>query len=141
MLTFVCDPANFEWSLMGIPYPKLELFAQSLLDTLSWTSISDLIDGMDLTEEWGSTHLILEKTNDVEWALEKNEKIRASVPLTLGSCFLEVDEGPLNLREIWETEIRTKEKRLGEETPKEVYLTRFRPKGSEDPQLRKNMFG
>ena len=136
----ICHPSNFEWSLTGLPYPKLESYAQSLLDTLSWAEITDLIDGMDLTEEWGATHLDLDKGNDVAWAYEKNEKIRASVPLTLGSCFLEVDEGPLSLREIWNTEVRTKAKRLGDETPQEVYLTRFRPKGSADPRFTKMVF-
>ncbi|PVH73495.1 hypothetical protein DL98DRAFT_431233 [Cadophora sp. DSE1049] len=136
----ICHPSNFEWSRTGLPYPKLDSYAQSLLDTLSWVDITDLIDGMDLTEEWGATHLDLDKTNDVAWAFDKNEKIRASVPLTLGSCFLEVDEGPLSLREIWDNEVRTKAKRLGEETPKEVYLTRFRVRGSRDPRLTKEAF-
>ncbi|KAK0118401.1 hypothetical protein ONS95_012690 [Cadophora gregata] len=136
----ICHPSNFEWSLMGLPYPRLELYAQSLLDTLSWANISDLIDAMDLTEEWGASHMELDKSNDVAWALNKNEKIRASVPLTLGSCFLEVDEGPMNLKEVWNNEVRTKGKRLGEETLKEVYLTRFRPKGSGDPRLVKNTY-
>jgi hypothetical protein len=28
-----CEPSNFEWSQMGVPYPKLEVFAQSRLYT------------------------------------------------------------------------------------------------------------
>jgi len=45
-----CEPANFERSEMGLPYPKLEIFAQSLLATNSMVALTDLIDGMDLTE-------------------------------------------------------------------------------------------
>ncbi|KAH9210019.1 hypothetical protein DL95DRAFT_371459 [Leptodontidium sp. 2 PMI_412] len=99
---FACTPLNFEWSLMGIPYPKLAIFAQSLLDTLDMVGLCDLIDGMNLTDEWGDKNLDLTGTNDVSWALAKNENIRASVPLTMGSFFFEVDEGPLKTRELWE---------------------------------------
>jgi hypothetical protein len=71
-----CEPSKFEWSKNGIPYPKLEVFAQSLLDTYSLVDLTDLVDGMDLTEEWGSAHLDLSGTNDIAWATQKNERIR-----------------------------------------------------------------
>ncbi|EKD15414.1 uncharacterized protein L3040_001782 [Drepanopeziza brunnea f. sp. 'multigermtubi'] len=124
----------------GTPFRKLHVFAQSLLETLSWAGIIDLIDGMKLTEEWGATQLGLDKTSDVARALDKNEKIRASVPLTMGSCFLEVDEGPVNLKHIWNNEVRAKEMRIGEETPKEVFVTMFCTKDDEGPRLRNRLF-
>jgi hypothetical protein len=71
-----CEPSKLEWSKNGIPYPKLEVFAQSLLDTYSLVDLTDLVDGMDLTEEWGSAHLDLSGTNDIAWATQKNERIR-----------------------------------------------------------------
>lgn len=48
----VCEALNFERSTTGLPYPKLEIFAQSLLDTYNAVALADLIDGMDLSEEW-----------------------------------------------------------------------------------------
>jgi hypothetical protein len=41
-----CEPSNFEWSQMGVPYPKLEVSAQSLLDTLDRVALTDLVDGI-----------------------------------------------------------------------------------------------
>ncbi|MAD87682.1 MAG: hypothetical protein CL912_32380 [Deltaproteobacteria bacterium] len=136
---FSCEPTKFEWSLMGIPYPKLAIFAQSLLDTVDMVGLSDLIDGMNLTEEWGAENLDLTGTNDVSWALAKNEKIRASVPLTMGSLFFEVDEGPLKTKELWEQMVRTKKKRIGQEFGPD-HITRFRVLGDEDPRLKKRQF-
>jgi hypothetical protein len=37
---------------MGLPYPTLEIFAQSLPDTNDMVALTDLIDGMNLTEKW-----------------------------------------------------------------------------------------
>ena len=124
---------------MGIPYPKLAIFAQSLLDTVDMVGLSDLIDGMNLTEDWGAENLDLTGTNDVSWALAKNEKIRASVPLTMGSLFFEVDEGPLKTKELWEQMVRTKKKRIGQEFGPD-HITRFRVLGDEDPRLKKRQF-
>jgi hypothetical protein len=36
-----------------LPYPKLGYFAQDLLSTRRWADLVHLVDGMDLTEEWG----------------------------------------------------------------------------------------
>ncbi|KAF2688441.1 hypothetical protein K458DRAFT_384625 [Lentithecium fluviatile CBS 122367] len=75
---------------MGLPYPSLESFEQSLLDTDDMVSLTDLVDGMGLTEEWGLRHLRVEGENDAAWAEQKNEKIRASVPATEDSYLLEL---------------------------------------------------
>lgn len=58
-----CIPPNIEYSQMGLPYPTLEIFAQSLLDTNDITAITGLIDGMDLTEQWGLEFLKLDAEN------------------------------------------------------------------------------
>ena len=63
-----CAPHYFERSRSGLPYPRLEVFAQSLIDTKSLCDLEDLIDGMDLTEKWGQDHLDLTGTNDASYA-------------------------------------------------------------------------
>jgi hypothetical protein len=74
-----CQPASFERSYKGLPYARLDIFAQSLLDTHDLVDLNDLVDGMDLSLEWGNENLELDGTNDVAWAERKNEAIRASV--------------------------------------------------------------
>lgn len=72
----VCDPSNLTRSPRGLPYPKLDVFIQSCLDTNNMLQLCDVIDGTNVTEEWGEKHLDLEGTNDVEWAIETNRKGR-----------------------------------------------------------------
>lgn len=129
-----CIAPNIERSQMGIPYPVLEIFAQSLLDTYDIGGLQSLVDGMDLTEQWGLDHLKLDAENDVAWARRKNEKIRASVPLSFGSCFLEVTPNPFNLKETWNEIVRTKKLRIGIELPEGYFSTQFRAAGSPDPR-------
>jgi hypothetical protein len=129
-----CIPGNFERSKNGLPYPTLEIFAQSLLDTNDRVSLCDLVDGMDLTEQWGSEHLELDAENDLEWTLRKNEKIRASVPVDPSSCFLELGTAVFHLRETWNSLVRTKERRIGVELPRGYFSTRFRGVDSPDPR-------
>lgn len=121
---------------MGIPYPKLEIFAQSLLDTQRWCDLEDLIDGMDLTLEWGEQHLDLDRPCNVEYAEKKNSKIRATVPKTFYSVLMEMNEGPIQLRGIWQDIVRGKAKRIGVEMPGELYNTRFYAKGRVDPRTK-----
>jgi hypothetical protein len=117
-----------------IPYPRKQVFAQSLLEMNDQTALTDLVDGMDLTEKWGEEHLDLTGTNDVEWAEEKNAKTRAEVPLTVGSFFLEVDEGPFLLKETWEKIVRSKESRIPREMPERRFVTKYREVGDGDPR-------
>lgn len=131
-----CKESNFEKSSMGIPYPKLEILAQSLLDTQRWADLEDLIDGMNLSEEWGNEHLQLDRTYDIAYAEEKNKRIRASVKKTFLSSLLELSTFPRLLRPIWEEMVRGKERRIGPELPQGYYLTRFYPKGRGDPRLK-----
>jgi len=41
---------------------------QSLLDMNDLVRLTDLVDGMDLSEEWGEVHRELVGTNDIAWA-------------------------------------------------------------------------
>ncbi|KKZ59964.1 hypothetical protein EMCG_00804 [[Emmonsia] crescens] len=135
-----CIPSNIERSQTGLPYPCLPIFAQSLLDTDDEITLTDLIDAMDLSEEWGTENLNLDGTNDTSWALEKNEKIRASVPLANTSFLLELLVRPANKKETWMRIVRTKASRIGIEMPKEVFATRFRPHDDVDPRSRERDF-
>ena len=54
---FKCIPCNFERGHKGVPYTRLEIFAQSLLDTYNLVDRVDLVDGMDLSPEWGIKNL------------------------------------------------------------------------------------
>lgn len=131
-----CRASNIERSRMSLPYPKLETFTQSLLDSNDMVSLADLVDGMDLTDDWGLQHLKLEGVNDVVWAEQKNEKIRSSVPTSPDSCLLELSTIPLNLKKTWHSIVKGKDSRIGIECPKEVFATRFRLRGEGDPRLR-----
>jgi hypothetical protein len=129
-----CIPPNVERSQISLPYPTLEIFAQSLLDTNDMVALTDLIDGMDLTEQWGLEHLKLDAENDLAWIRQKNEKIRASVPLTPDSCLLELPTNTRNLKDTWIERVRTKERRTGAEFAEGFWAMRFRARGSPDPR-------
>ncbi|WEW60956.1 hypothetical protein PRK78_006444 [Emydomyces testavorans] len=135
-----CVPSNIERSQTGLPYPKLSVFAQSLLETYDEVALTDLVDGMNLTEEWGSENLDLAGTTDGSYALLKNEKIRASVPPTEDTYLLELPRRPGSKRTIWERIVSTKERRMGIELPKEHYATRFYARCFGDPRLQKRDF-
>jgi hypothetical protein len=97
-------------------------------------ALTDLIDGIDLTEQWGSEHLTLDTENDSAWIRRKNEKIRVSVPFTPNSCLLELPTNTSNLKETWVERIRSKERQIGAEFAAGYWATRFRSRGSPDPR-------
>lgn len=140
---FECVPDNFEYSAQKrIPYPKLHLFAQALLERQNVNDLQDLVDGMDLTEEWGEENLRLDDLGEdyTQWVAEKNEKIREALPpdvkaeaLELGTEVYELDEEP-DLRDTFLHLVRTKEGRIGLEISRELYATKYRAKGSADPR-------
>ena len=125
-----CVAANIERSQTGLPYPKLDVFAQSLLDTMDEVALTDLVDGMDLDNEWASNHLDLSGTQDIAWTKIRNDKIRASAPGRF-----ELGEEPRSARAFWEMTVSTKGCRIGIEIPPGVLITRFRVIGSGDPRL------
>ncbi len=120
---FECVFDNFEYSAQKrIPYPKLHLFAQSLLERQDFNDLQDLVDGMDLTEEWGENNLNLDGSGEeyMRWVAEKSEKIRAALPedvkeeaRELGTEIYELDEDPPKFRDIFLHLVRTKAGRIG----------------------------
>jgi hypothetical protein len=143
---FDCAPENFEYSAqMHIPYPKLHLFAQSLLERQDTGDLQDLVDGMDLTEEWGEENLKFEDPGAeyTQWVTQKNERIREATPqevkddpinVMFGTEVYELPEGPPDFRDVFTRLVRTKSRRIGLESPPGLYVTKYRAKDSPDPR-------
>ncbi|KAI9732270.1 MAG: hypothetical protein M1818_007589 [Claussenomyces sp. TS43310] len=129
---FECKPSNFQRSHNGLPYPRLHVFVQSLLDTHNLVALCDVVDGTNVSEEWGFSNLDLSGTNDVDWALWKNRAIRDS---DQSMRLFGVTTAAYSRQETWEKIVRGKEERLGFKHPKEIFATRFRLHGSADPWL------
>ncbi|KAH6838490.1 hypothetical protein B0I37DRAFT_449565 [Chaetomium sp. MPI-CAGE-AT-0009] len=132
---------------LHLPYPKLHLFAQSLLERQSVGDLTDLVDGMDLTEEWGEENLKLEDPGEeyAPWVAKRNERIRAAMPqevkddpinVMFGTDVYELHEGPPEFRDVFTDLVRTKPRRIGLEAPPGLYVTRYRAKDSPDPRTR-----
>lgn len=115
----------------SLPYPKLHVYAQSLIDTQNGVDLEDLIDGMDLTEEWGEQNLDLEGDTDSQWAQERGEALTAD-----GAKFTVINPNAVPRRQYWQESVRNKKRRLGWKYSPEMYATRFRRHGSKDPRLR-----
>jgi len=132
-------PENCERSASGIPYPKLELFAQSLMDLQQYADLDDLVDGMDLDQAWGEAHLQLDKPPPMEHIREKNEIIARSLPEDMGNVadLMLLSESPRPTREIWHLSVSNKGRRINDELPRDRYLTRFRRVGTGDPRENK----
>ena len=64
---------------------------------MSAVALTDLVDAMDLDNEWASNNLDLSKTQDIAWTKTRNEKIRASAP---GRS--ELNDEPRSARAFWE---------------------------------------
>lgn len=147
-----CTSDSFEYSAQQrIPYPKLHLLAQSLMERHQFNDLQDLVDGMDLTEEWGEQNLKFDtglSEEYAQWVATKNAKIRAALPQEskdepmnqmFGTEVYEMAEGPVDFTENFVRSVRTKQRRIGlelEEHPGTRYATRFRLKGSPDPRTR-----
>lgn len=126
-----CDPSNFTRSLRGLPYPKLDVFIQSCLDTYDMVQLCDVIDGTNVSEEWGEKNLDLEGANDVEWAKEKNKRGEK-----FGGKWADCQfawGGRRSKLEMWQSLVRTKEDRLDWTKPKDVFVTQHRVIGVPDP--------
>ncbi|EFE30377.1 uncharacterized protein ARB_02749 [Trichophyton benhamiae CBS 112371] len=124
------EESTFLIWLGNLPYPKLQAYVQSLLDTKNLGDLEDLVDGMDLSEEWGEQNLSLEGHADSNWSTKCIEALRADGTEEL---FIFVDPRPTPQREIWQNCVRNKQRRMGWKYPPEIYATRFRRHGSKDP--------
>lgn len=124
------SPDCCELSMKGIPYPKLHLFARSLLVLQNPSNLCDLIDGMDLDKEWGGSNL------DFDDLQRKGLEFSRKQDVVLG----QMDAGTLNLnvdyRSKWNIEVNEKEKR-SESMKKGRYKTRWR-RIKNDRDLRTN---
>lgn len=129
-----CSLAKCERSHNGIPYPKLQHFAQSLLDTQNYADLEDLVDGMDLCEAWGESNLQLDYV-PIEYINRKNELIHETLP-GLQGVLVSLSTGP-DARRAWKRVVYGKRARLTPEYwyAEKLYLTRFRLIGSLDPRL------
>ncbi|KAK3308353.1 uncharacterized protein B0T15DRAFT_105873 [Chaetomium strumarium] len=127
-----CEPAVCERSHNGIPYPKLEHFAQSLLDTQKYADLEDLVDGMDLDEAWGEANLQLDQVPS-DYINHKNTLICQSLP-GLPGLVASLSTIPDARRE-WMRTVQGKRSRMVPKYPHEKYATRFRLKGSPDPRM------
>lgn len=125
----LCCAENIERSLNNLPYPKLSILVQSFVDTMELVGLQDIIDATNIGHEWAEDSLDLTGTNDVAWALNKNRLIKSScVNMSMG-----VPAATCQRKDIWESALSGKQRRLGWKYPPELFTTRFRPVGSPDP--------
>ncbi|KAF4950129.1 hypothetical protein FGADI_8398 [Fusarium gaditjirri] len=120
----VCEPSNFTRSLRGLPYPKLDVYIQSCLDTGDELQLCDVIDGTDLPEEWGEENLELDGTNDVEWAKEANKRGSDSHDEKF-SEWPTFASNRKSRRAMWQSYVRTKKDRLDWTKPSHVFTTQY----------------
>ncbi|KAL1984729.1 hypothetical protein VTN96DRAFT_8762 [Rasamsonia emersonii] len=128
-----CRPENIEWSKGGFPYPKLPVYAESLIVTKNFVDLQDLIDGMNLSEEWVEENLNLEGNTDTEWLERYIQALRED---GVKEMFIFVDPTPVPRREIWQELVRNKQRHMGWKYPPEIYATRWRRHGSKDPRTK-----
>ncbi|KAI1073207.1 hypothetical protein LB507_010874, partial [Fusarium sp. FIESC RH6] len=128
-----CEPANITRSLRGLPYPKLNVFIQSCLDTRNQLALCDVVDGTDLPEEWGEENLDLEGINDVEWAEDINKRGCEFENGKFAKWAPFAWDGPRSRRDMWQSMVRTKKDRLDWTKPSDVFITQYRIIGDSDP--------
>ncbi|KAM5444452.1 hypothetical protein MaudCBS49596_008011 [Microsporum audouinii] len=126
-----CEPDSIEWSQGRLPYPKLHVYVQSLIDTKNKVDLADLVDGMDLTEDWGMKYLNLEGNTDTEWLENLVQRLKEDGPK---DRFMFVFPQPMPRLKIWKEFVETKQSRMGWKYSSELYATRFRRYGSKDPR-------
>jgi hypothetical protein len=121
---------------MGLQYPKLDIFTQSLIDTNDGVALNDLVDGMDLSEDWGNEHLDLSGLSDAGWMQWKNDSIVAAEKYN--RLDEEMDDDYIakgfSRKETWERVTRSKQHRCGFKHPTEIFATKFRAHNSPDPR-------
>ncbi|KAL5903102.1 hypothetical protein ACKVV7_011410 [Pyricularia oryzae] len=129
-------PENIVRSTNYLPYPKLEVLVQSLLERNDSMNLVDLVDGANLSEEWGNS-LDLEGTNDAEWIAAMNATVIAMAkgPKDMRTLGCMAPTGLVNKRELWLRIVKTKEARLGWKKSLDLFATRFRLREEPDPWL------
>lgn len=115
----------------GLPYPKLPVYVQSAIDSKSLLDLEELVDGMNLAEEWGHRELDLEGHTDTKWLEDYAQAFRDD---GVDEMFIFVDPTPVSRKEIWTHAVRNKHRRLGWKYSPETHATRYRKYGSKDPR-------
>ena len=109
---------DFEGSIVrgktGLPFPSLPAFVQSLLDSRNLLDLEDLIDAMNLEEDWAAAN-----------------SIRISDQPYPGF--------QVSPRRAWEKSTRTKQTRLGWKYDPKIYATRYRRHNERDPRKTGNL--
>ena len=93
----------------GLPFPSLPAFVQSLLDSKNMLDLADLIDAMNLNEEWATEN-----------------GVKLSDQLYPGA-----QKSP---RATWERYTRTRQSRMGWKYDPKIYATRYRKHRERDPR-------
>lgn len=142
-----CIKENFEWSTQKhVPYPKLDILVQCFVDTQNFLDLEDIIDAMDLDEEWGKANLDFSKPQQeyISWATAKNVKILAALPAKyredwwatrFGNTGFELGEEVVDFREVFTEKVRNKPLRIGQEFPLGVMITKYWLARGGDPRL------
>ncbi|KAI5362150.1 hypothetical protein Slin15195_G058020 [Septoria linicola] len=131
LFRLTCSPDTIEFSKLGLPFPRLDVLAQSLLETINRVDLQDLVDGMALSYEWGLENLQLDGLSDTDWAARRLDFHEGSgdwAPVLLRR------EGASKLatwNRVASAEARAKGRRH-KEMPRDE--TRFRFKGQKDPR-------
>ena len=123
---FICVPSNIEHSPFSLlPFPTASAFVQALIDGYRLGDLEDLIDGLDLDEDWGEQNLDLDSYTD-------STRMRNAAEREGVDDILLCDRH--KKRDIWRGHVSAKQKRMGIKYPTHLYATRFRKFGSQDPR-------
>lgn len=137
------DDTLIERSPNNIPYPKLEVYAQNLVSIQKWDHLTALVDGMDLTLEWGQEHLRLGPSSEeeLEYARLKAEKFKESM-IRLGRSSTSFRGGlaidGFDKDRWWSRIVGRKRERIDIACDTANWKTKFRRNGSGDPRLRRD---
>ena len=123
---FGCISADFQRSRSGPSCPKLDMFAQSLLDACESLSLTDLVDGMSLSEECGENTLDRSGLTDAAGMQWNRDKIPAEEMQKCSDEMICDDHVAtwFGKREIWKSVKRGKRHRCGFKFPMELYATK-----------------
>lgn len=100
---FPCSPSNIVKSLGNLPFPKLPIYAQVLLDTQNIADLEELINGMNLYDEWGEENLDIDGEDHVEWAQRRKDTGRAT---NFNPMFTGLSTVPTKGRVQWQESVR-----------------------------------
>lgn len=98
----------------SLPFPSLPAFVQSLLDSGNVLNLEDIIDAMNIEEDWAAV-------NRVEPSDQPYSGVRISP------------------KRAWERSTRTRQTRMGWKYDPKIYATRYRTHKDRDPRKTGNL--